>query len=886
MREPKPSRPLSELLKFSGLIILFLLSVSFLGKNEATENETGSAVNDSAYDVSEANVIWKLGAQNDSAEEFSAKTFTTSAKQSVSLNAKTLSASQLKQLPSGLNGKSNPELTITYNLSKIPQNGVLFTVRILDANQSVPQLAVFSNRELSGIIQIAGVGGTGVEYSFRKTYELYIPKEQLKTGENTLRLLAARSEYASSEEDQYTRWTWDDLSLASLSSPIEEPIHGNYVNTGTMLANKQFYYDTGATAHLPYIMKWLGVAYSGNIMRTGGPSNVGNSNSDMENYYKTLAEYNMQAVALYLYTGDIKLNPDGSLPDSAKKKLTDYFKKYGSYIQYAEVDNEPGLFNRSKAVNLAVAKWLNTEGKKIAPHLLTVAPGWAYAAEYKIRRCGNQTGTVQQCGSPDGWERDPAQRLELENITDLTNGHSYGGSFAAKDGGSFTENLKTFHGAEDGLPKKMLVTEFGTSDAHTDDWHYGAKESTAAIFDRIMRAHIGYADMFVQHAAFFYNYSLFQFKDINLRTHDPAKTEIYYTKQDEDSRVSIMRRLSTAYATHGAPLTYNLLNKDELADKMVYIRPVDTSKLEPLPGSGATSNKVLVNLVNFENTTQKVSVKVTMPKQTVYEGERFGNGDTYEEARSYVTGLKASPELTFTETLAPGEAVQYILQPSTEVGDKAPDSLTATAIRGTAVRLNWHEAPGTSYDVLRAEGQGELKTIESGLEATSFVDRAVKEGVVYRYAVRVTGKKALSKEAQITATGLVPLDRTGWTISSNMTNNSSNPWAAIDNELSSRWDTGKNMTSGESLQVDMGTEHSIEAVLLDSSRSEYDYPRGLAIYVSTDGKSWNQVFTGKGKKDQYLYSFSKVKARYVKVVQTGYGGNYWSVHDLEIYSRD
>lgn len=365
-----------------------------------------------------------------------------------------MKAAELQSIPSGLHGATNPELRITYKLDKIPVNGVLFRVSILDAYKSVPQMSVFSNRQLSGIIQIAGVDGTDSKYDFRKTYELYIPKEQLISGTNELTLRAARGIYSSAAEDKYNWWTWDNLSLKALKTPVKEPIHGSYTLTGTMVNNKQFYFDKGAVTHLPYIMKWLGLAYSGNIMRTSCASDVGRSCENMGEYYEVLKDYNMQAVALYLYTGDIKLKEDGSLPDDAEKKLTDYFKQYGQYFQYYEVDNEPGLFNRSKAVNLAIADWLNKKGKTIAPHLQTVAPGWAYWPGYSEDSCGNQKGTLKQCGDPDGWERDPEQRNELEEVTDLTNGHSYGESYIFSNGGSFTENLKTFGGAVDGLSKK------------------------------------------------------------------------------------------------------------------------------------------------------------------------------------------------------------------------------------------------------------------------------------------------------------------------------------------------------------------------------------------------------------------------------------------------
>ncbi|WP_379132306.1 discoidin domain-containing protein [Paenibacillus sp. sgz500958] len=884
----KKNKYILFILKMTALALLFLLYTSVFGSDEVKETEVQvdmarmSAPQTVRTVIPAGKMIWQLGRHDGSSAEFAAPK---SSKAKDAITAGTGSAAA-GSVPSGLNGAEKPELRISYSLDKIPANGVMFSVSILDAYKSVPQMSVFSNRQLSGIIQIAGVAGTNNDYIFRKTYELYIPKEQLKTGINELKLQTAKCLYCSSAEEQFLWWTWDDLSLVALNVPAEEPIHGSYTLTGTALNNKQFYFDEGAVTHLPYILKWLGIAYSGNIMRTSCASDVGRSCSNMKEYYEVLKEYNTQAVALYLYTGDIKLNSDGSLPADAVKKLTDYFRTYSPYFQYYEVDNEPGLFNRSKAVNLAIAKWLNTEGKKIAPHLKTVAPGWAYWPEFKEHSCGNQKGSVRQCGDPDGWERDPEQRLELEKVTDLTNGHSYGESYTFTNGGSFTENLKTFGGAADGLEKQMLTTEFGTSDSHTDAPQYGATERKAAVFDRIMRAHIGYADMFVQHAAFFKDFSLFKY-NFNLEDHDPAKTEIYYTSGKEDSRVSIMRRLSLAYATHGAPLTYQVTNKAALADKLVYVRAVDTSTLAPLAGTGATSNKILVNFVNFEDTQQTVSVNIIMPKKTLYEGERFGNGDTYEDARTYVTGKNAKPSLSFTETLAPGEAVQYILQPSSELKPSAPLNLQASAAKGPSVRLNWLEAPGVSYEVLRDNGSGgSLNVIASNVHDTQYTDGNLEEGKVFTYAVRVTGSTLLSDTVKITATGLVPLDRTEWKASSSVNIENSNPDNAIDGDRRTRWDTGKHQASGETFQIDLGNAHNIEAINLDYSLSSYDYPRGYEVYVSDDASSWRRVATGKGQLTKTFITFPQVKARYVRIVQTGSGGNYWSIQEMQIYSRE
>ncbi|WP_313642090.1 discoidin domain-containing protein, partial [Paenibacillus sp.] len=271
--------------------------------------------------------------------------------------------------------------------------------------------------------------------------------------------------------------------------------------------------------------------------------------------------------------------------------------------------------------------------------------------------------------------------------------------------------------------------------------------------------------------------------------------------------------------------------------------------------------------------------------QAIYEGERFGNGDTYEQARSYVPGKKASPQLTFKETLAPGEAVQYILQPSSEVVDTAPQGLKAVVVKGMSIQLNWLEAPGVSYELLRATGNGGvLRTIASDIKGTHYTDRNLQEGTLYTYAVKVTGSGKVSAKIQITATGLVPLERSEWKVSSNTNTGSS--YNAIDGDRHTRWDTGKHQESGEYYQIDLGKAYNIEGIDLDNSLSPYDYPRQYQVYVSNDAQRWTQIISGTGRKELTKIVFAKVNTRYIKIVQTGADGNYWSIQELQVYSRD
>ncbi|MCY9656678.1 discoidin domain-containing protein [Paenibacillus chondroitinus] len=857
------------------LILLVLIS--------ASTNYGASARTEMVKVMTESNQIgnpiWTLGKPDDSDLEFG--------KESAAPISYTVSSGEQQQqtwssVPQGLNKSLNPTLSINYALAEIPEYGVHFRVKILDAHKSVPEMAVFSNNLLSGIIQIAGVGGTTSAYEYKKLYELYIPKEQLQLGNNVLKLSAEGCLSCKADENKFLWWKWDYLSLDALTAPAEEPIHGRYVESGTKVSNLSFYYDQGAVRHLPYVLKWLGIAYSGNVMRVDCATDVKEGCSAIKPYYETLRDYNTQAVALHLHTGNIKLNDDGTLPADAENKLSDYVKQYGSMFQYYEIDNEPGLFNRSKSVNLAIAKWLKINLPELAPHVKTVAPGWAYAPQYSMRSCRNQnTSGVLRCGDPDGWESDPNQRMELEEMTDLTNGHAYGTSYVNNKDGSFLENMRTFGGAKDGLQKLMLNTEYGTSDSHKDPVEYGAAEPHAAVFDRIMRAHIGYADMFMQHAAFYPDYALFE-PGIDLNTQNPAQMQIHKNSTEEDTRVGVMRRLNLAYATHGKPLVYEISNKQELSDKLVYFRGVDTSTLPALPGSGGKSDKILLNFVNFESSPQTIQVKVTMPEAALYEGERFGAGDTYESARSYLSGLQADTELDFKETLGPGEAVQYILSRADGVKKVTPTWIQAKPVQHHAIELSWKESEvAQSYDILRKSGGSEssYEVIAEQVQGTEFVDTSTVIGNQYEYQIRLSGTNEVSQPASAIATDSVALDRKDWEV----TSSSGKPQGAIDGNIYSRWDTGVAQAPGQFYQVDMKTPTTINRIRLRSEGSPNDYPRKYEVYVSTDGYTWSQpIATGSGSSILDI-NFSPTYARFVKIIQTMKAGNYWSIHDLQIY---
>ncbi|BCL83714.1 Fibronectin type III domain-containing protein [Ktedonobacteria bacterium brp13] len=682
-------------------------------------------------------ILWQLGTNDNSAAEFSA--YQKANPERVSVPGNWAKRTDWSFMSEGLDAADNPAMEINYELTggSIPQYGVMFSVHILDAYESEPQMSVFSNGIMVGQIQITGMSGSGSTYPYEKLYRVYIPVQFLRLGHNVLRLEADNCIWCSSSENQYLWWKWDYLQLATLDAPATEPLNGSYINLGTTIVKNQFTYDQDTLRMAPYAMKWLGIAYSGNTIRSSFWTDTTSSwQPNATAWLQMLRDYNMQTVVDHV-NGNLlgyPLNADGTLPQAVQTEYTNFFKTYGPLMQYYELDNEPGLSGMSLANEVAMAKWLHDNLPTLAPNVQLVAPGWSYWP----------TG-----GTPSGWERDPASRWQVEQYTALTNGHSYNTEEGGR-GQSFLENLLTYGDqgllTGNGLPKPMLTTEMGAYDYTTDDPLFGAdpNHTNSAAWDRLLRGQIGYANSIDQFAAFSFN-------DLNMMqdnwSNDPFSTREWPAVANDDPRMDTYRRLALAYATHGAPLPYTYLNTDQVQNQSVYFRAVNTATLAPLPGSGGTSNKILLNFVNFnhEGTAPvTMNVQVQMPQASAYSGERFGAGTTYNQAHSYVNNLSTSSAnntITLSETLKPGEAVQYILSPQVpEVTPSAPTHFTVQSGNGE-VGLNWWNAstPATSdvtYTVKRATSPlSTYTTIASGLTSTNYIDQSVTNGTAYTYVV-------------------------------------------------------------------------------------------------------------------------------------------------------
>ncbi|WP_456238275.1 PVC-type heme-binding CxxCH protein [Neorhodopirellula pilleata] len=109
--------------------------------------------------------------------------------------------------------------------------------------------------------------------------------------------------------------------------------------------------------------------------------------------------------------------------------------------------------------------------------------------------------------------------------------------------------------------------------------------------------------------------------------------------------------------------------------------------------------------------------------------------------------------------------------------------------------------------------------------------------------------------------------------------------AAVDGDAKSRWDTGKKQQPGMWFGIELPEPVKLLSITLDAARSKTDYPRGFAVVVSSDGKTWSEP-VAKGNGDEPVTEIeidSSDPVQHIRIEQTGTSSNkYWSIHELAI----
>jgi len=127
----------------------------------------------------------------------------------------------------------------------------------------------------------------------------------------------------------------------------------------------------------------------------------------------------------------------------------------------------------------------------------------------------------------------------------------------------------------------------------------------------------------------------------------------------------------------------------------------------------------------------------------------------------------------------------------------------------------------------------------------------------------------------------VPLPSKGW--SATASKQSPRATLAFDGDPATRWDTGGAMQKGDSFSLDLGAPRTFFKITMTASASD-DFARSYEVFVSDDGQNWGQsLVQGSGERGRTRIALAKpVTARFVRIVQTGSGGNFWSINELTL----
>jgi len=133
---------------------------------------------------------------------------------------------------------------------------------------------------------------------------------------------------------------------------------------------------------------------------------------------------------------------------------------------------------------------------------------------------------------------------------------------------------------------------------------------------------------------------------------------------------------------------------------------------------------------------------------------------------------------------------------------------------------------------------------------------------------------------------LLPLmldNRKAWKLSSSQ--NAGALAGCVDNNPSSRWDTGAAQMPGMWVQIELPEETALSGIELDCNGSASDFPRKYEIQTSQDGKTWSTpVSKGDGSPGVLQILFDQpARAKFLRITQTGHvDGLYWSIHELNL----
>ena len=128
------------------------------------------------------------------------------------------------------------------------------------------------------------------------------------------------------------------------------------------------------------------------------------------------------------------------------------------------------------------------------------------------------------------------------------------------------------------------------------------------------------------------------------------------------------------------------------------------------------------------------------------------------------------------------------------------------------------------------------------------------------------------------------INRDSWSVSSNR--NAADSFFAIDGNAGTRWSTNERQNDGQFFQLDFNETHVINQVVLNTSGSSNDYPRGYELQASLNGLTFTTIAAGEPSASGITtINFSDRNVGILRIIQTGSDNRFWwSIHEVNVFA--
>lgn len=143
---------------------------------------------------------------------------------------------------------------------------------------------------------------------------------------------------------------------------------------------------------------------------------------------------------------------------------------------------------------------------------------------------------------------------------------------------------------------------------------------------------------------------------------------------------------------------------------------------------------------------------------------------------------------------------------------------------------------------------------------------------------------------------LVEISRGEWRVTAS--GGSTDPAAAADGDMETSWDSGHPQKPGDFFEIDLGREYTLAGMWIPMGHHVAEFPRGLRVTVSLEGKEWREAIVANAPHAGYLKGaaraprdvhwkmrFEPVTARFVRLAVTRPDGVYaWRIPEILVFA--